>query len=191
MIHFLKGDFFALTPTYVVVDCSGIGYEAKISLNTYEELSANKTQIVYTQLIVREDAQLLYGFSTTEERELFNLLISVSGIGPSTAMIMLSSIKPEEIASAITNEDVNTIKAVKGIGPKTAQRLIIELKDKMLKTDISTSKSPLENNTERFDALSALLSLGFNRKAIDKALDKVGSDGKTVEQLIKEALKIL
>lgn len=191
MIHYLKGDFFSLTPTLVVVDCNGVGYEARISLNTYEDLIKEKTAFVYTQLIVREDAQILYGFSTIDERELFNLLISVSGIGPSTAMVMLSSLQAEEIAAAITNDDLTTIKSIKGIGPKTAQRLIIELKDKMLKTEISTTKTASQGNTERFDALSALLSLGFNRKAIDKALDKLDIEGKTVEQLIKEALKIL
>lgn len=191
MIHFIKGEYFLLTPTLVVVNCTGVGYEAKISLNTYEDLSKDNSLMVYTQLIVREDAQILYGFSTTEERDLFNLLISVSGVGPSTAIIMLSSLKPDEIAGAILNEDVGIIKSIKGIGPKTAQRLVIELKDKVLKTDISTIKTAATSNTEHFDALSALLSLGFNRKAVDKALDKVDDGNKKVETLIKEALKIL
>lgn len=191
MIYFLKGIFFELTPTRVVVDCNGIGYEVRISINTYEELQQNKSGLVYTQMIVREDAQLLYGFATLEERDVFNLLISVSGVGPSTAMIMLSSLKTNEIASAIANDDLQTVKSVKGIGPKTAQRLIIELKDKMLKLDVSTSNSAALNNTNRNDALSALLSLGFDRKAVDKALDKIDDKDKSVEVLIKEALKIL
>lgn len=191
MIHFLKGSFFELTPTLVVVDCGGIGYEAKISLNTYEELVRTNATIVYTQLIVREDAQVLYGFAAKEEKNIFNLLISVSGIGPNTALIMLSSLKTSDIANAIVHEDLRTIQAIKGIGAKTAQRVIIELKDKMLKLDVSTSNSLSPNNTNRFDALSALLSLGFDRKAVDKAMDKIDDGVKTVEILIKEALKIL
>jgi len=191
MIHFLEGNFFELTPTQVVVNCHGVGYEAKISLNTFEELTRTKANFVFTQLIVREDAQILYGFATKEERELFNLLISVSGIGPTTAIIMLSSLRAEEIANAILNEDIRTIQSVKGIGAKTAQRLVIELKDKMLKLDVSSSNLPTANNTNRFDALQALLSLGFNRKAIDKALENIDDGNKSVETLIKEALKIL
>ena len=191
MIHFLEGNFFELTPTQFVVNCHGVGYEAKISLNTFEELTRTKANFVFTQLIVREDAQILYGFATKEERELFNLLISVSGIGPTTAIIMLSSLRAEEIANAILNEDIRTIQSVKGIGAKTAQRLVIELKDKMLKLDVSSSNLPTANNTNRFDALQALLSLGFNRKAIDKALENIDDGNKSVETLIKEALKIL
>jgi Holliday junction DNA helicase RuvA len=191
MIHFLDGNFYTLSPTLAVVNCSGVGYEVKISLNTYEELVKTNGHFLFTQFIVREDAQILYGFATKEEREVFNLLISVSGVGPSTALIMLSSLKKEDIAYAIIHEDIRTVQSIKGIGAKTAQRLIIELKDKMLKLDFSTTNSATSNNTNRFDALSALLSLGFDRKAIDKALDKIDDENKTVELLIKEALKIL
>lgn len=191
MIHFLKGKFFELTPTRVVVDCGGVGYEAKISLNTYEELVKTNVLFVFTQLIVREDAQILYGFATKEEREVFNLLISVSGIGPNTAMIMLSSLNTSDIAGAIIHDDLKTIQGIKGIGAKTAQRVIIELKDKMLKLDISSVNSTSISNTNRFDALSALLSLGFDRKAIDKVMDKIDDGTKSVEVLIKEALKTL
>lgn len=191
MIHFLDGKIYSLTPTLAVVNCNGVGYEVKISLNTYEELVKTGGHFLFTQFIVREDAQILYGFATKEEREVFNLLISVSGIGPSTAIIMLSSLKKEEIAYAIVHEDIRTVQSIKGIGAKTAQRVIIELKDKMLKLDVGTTNSTSSNNTNRFDALSALLSLGFDRKAIDKAMDKVDDGNKTVELLIKEALKIL
>lgn len=191
MIHFLEGKFFELSPTLAVVNCGGVGYEAKISLNTYEDLVKSNAHFIFTQLIVREDAQILYGFSTKDEREVFNLLISVSGVGPSTAMIMLSSLKTVDIAHAIVQDDFKTIQSIKGIGAKTAQRLIIELKDKMLKLDVSTSNSSSSNNTNRFDALSALLSLGFDRKAIDKVMDKIDDGTKPVEILIKEALKIL
>lgn len=191
MIHFLEGKFYEISPTLVVINCGGVGYEVKISLNTYEELVKTNANFVFTQFIVREDAQILYGFATKEEREVFNLLISVSGIGPSTAMIMLSSLKTGEIAHAIVHEDIRTVQSIKGIGAKTAQRVIIELKDKMLKLDVSTENSSSSNNTMRFDALSALLSLGFDRKAIDKAMDKIDDGTKTVEILIKEALKIL
>jgi holliday junction DNA helicase RuvA len=191
MIHFLEGKFFELSPTLAVVNCGGVGYEAKISLNTYEDLVKSNAHFIFTQLIVREDAQILYGFSTKEEREVFNLLISVSGVGPSTAMIMLSSLKTVDIAHAIVQDDLKTMQSIKGIGAKTAQRLIIELKDKMLKLDVSTSNSSSSNNTNRFDALSALLSLGFDRKAIDKVMDKIDDGTKPVEILIKEALKIL
>jgi|SRR5690554_449873 len=191
MIHFLEGKFFELSPTLAVVNCGGVGYEAKISLNTYEDLVKSNANFIFTQLIVREDAQILYGFSTKDEREVFNLLISVSGVGPSTAMIMLSSLKTGDIAHAIIQEDFKTIQSIKGIGAKTAQRLVIELKDKMLKLDVSYSNSTISNNTNRFDALSALLSLGFDRKAIDKTMDKIDDGIKPVEILIKEALKIL
>ncbi len=146
---------------------------------------------IFTQHIVREDAQLLYGFATKEEREMFNHLISVSGIGPNTAMIMLSSLTPEEVAHAIQSDDVKTIQGVKGIGIKTAQRVIIDLKDKMLKMAFSTENVFVQNNTNRFDALTALVSLGFDKKSVEKAIDKISTGEETVEQLIKQALKIL
>jgi Holliday junction DNA helicase RuvA len=163
----------------------------KVSLNTFGKIGDDESIKLFTQFIVREDAQLLYGFAEKEEREMFNLLISVSGIGPNTAMIMLSSLIPEEIAAAIQGEDVKTIQSVKGIGAKTAQRVIVDLKDKMLKFEFSTENVILQNNTERNDALTALISLGFDRKAAGKALDKIATGGETLEELIKGALKIL
>ena len=147
--------------------------------------------ILYTKMIVREDAQLLYGFAEKTEREMFNHLISVSGIGPNTAMIMLSSLVPAEIASAIQSEDVKTIQSIKGIGAKTAQRVIVDLKDKMLKMAFSTENIFNANNTNQFDALTALVSLGFDKKAAEKVIDRISTGEESVEQLIKEALKVL
>lgn len=191
MITHLRGKLVEKNPTTLVVECAGIGYEVKISLHTFSAISSDEAVHIYTQFIVREDAQILYGFATKEEREMFNHLISVSGIGPNTAMIMLSSMIPEEIAQAIQGEDVRTIQSIKGIGAKTAQRVIVDLKDKMLKMNFSTGNLLSASNTNRFDALTALVSLGFDKKLADKALDKIATSEHSVEQLIKEALKIL
>ena len=191
MIAQLQGKLIEKNPTEVVVDCGGIGYEVKISLNTFSSIGSDEHLKLFTRLIVREDAHILYGFSSKEEREMFNHLISVSGIGPNIAMIMLSSLVPAEIAHAIQSEDVVTIQRVKGIGAKTAQRVIIDLKGKVLKyTEVSQNISAV-NNTNRFDALTALVSLGFDRKTTEKALEKIDSGEESVEVLIKEALKVL
>ena len=191
MITYLNGKLVEKNPTNLVVECAGIGYEVKISLHTFSAIKSDESIKIFTQFVVREDAQILYGFATTEEREMFNHLVSVSGIGPNTAMIMLSSLIPSEIAGAIVAEDVKTIQGVKGIGAKTAQRVIIDLKDKMAKFEFSSDNIFVENNTKRFDALTALASLGFDKKAAEKALDKVSTGDESVEQLIKHALKIL
>ena len=191
MISYLNGKLIEKNPTNLIIECNGIGYEVKITLTTFSALSSDESVKVFTQFIVREDAQLLYGFFTKEERDVFNQLISVSGIGPNTAMIMLSSLTPEEVAHAIQSEDVKTIQSVKGIGLKTAQRVIIDLKDKMKKVEFSTENVFSKNNTNRFDAFTALVSLGFDKKAIDKALDKIITGEETVEELIKHAFKIL
>jgi len=191
MITQLNGRLIEKNPTNIIVDCGGIGYDVKISLHTFSAIKSEEAILIYTRFVVREDAQLLYGFATREEREIFNLLISVSGIGPNTALIMLSSLVPEEIAHAIQAEDVRTIQGIKGIGAKTAQRVIIDLKDKMLKMNFSGGNVFTENNTKRFDALTALVSLGFDKKIAEKALDKVSTGEEGVEKLIKEALKIL
>lgn len=191
MIAQLTGRLIEKNPTAVIIDCGGVGYEVKISLNTYSALGSDEVVKLYTKLIVREDAQLLYGFADKTEREMFNHLIGVSGIGPNTAMIMLSSLLPAEISSAIQTEDVKTIQSIKGIGAKTAQRVIVDLKDKMLKMDFSSENLLVANNTNRFDALTALTSLGFDKKSAEKALDKVATGDESVEWLIKEALKIL
>lgn len=191
MIGQLNGLLIEKNPTDLIIDCGGVGYEVKISLNTYTAIGTETKYKIYTKFVVREDAQILYGFADKTEREMFNHLVSVSGIGPNTAMIMLSSLVPSEIAGAITNEDVKTIQSIKGIGAKTAQRVIVDLKDKMLKMAFSSENIFVNHNTNRFDALTALTSLGFDRKAAEKAIDKVGSNDDSVEQLIKEALKIL
>lgn len=191
MIAHLNGKLIEKNPTTLIIECAGVGYEVKISLTTFSAIGPSESIMIFTQHIVREDAQLLYGFATKEEREMFNHLISVSGIGPNTAMIMLSSLSPEEVAHAIQTDDVKTIQGVKGIGIKTAQRVIIDLKDKMLKITFSSENVFVLNNTNRFDALNALVSLGFDKKAVEKAIDKISTGEETVEQLIKQALKIL
>ena len=191
MISHLNWKLIEKNPTNLIVECNGVGYEVKISLHTFSSLKSEESVFIFTQFIVREDAQILYGFSSKDEREMFNYLISVSGIGPNTAMIMLSSLVPEEIATAITTEDVKTIQSIKGIGVKTAQRVIIDLKDKVAKLNISSENIFNQGNTNRFDALNALVSLGFDKKMVDKSLDKISTGEESVEQLIKSALKIL
>ena len=191
MIGSLNGRLIEKNPTELLIECSGVGYEVKISLNTFTQLSNSEQIKLHTKLIVREDAQILYGFFTKEEREMFNYLISVSGIGPNTAMIMLSSLIPEEIAHAIQTDDVITIQGIKGIGAKTAQRVIIDLKGKVIKFSSGSETFVLKGNKTRFDALNALVSLGFDKKSTEKVLDKIDSGEQTVEQLIKEALRLL
>ena len=191
MITQLNGKLIEKNPTELVVDCNGVGYEVKISLTTFTSLGNEEAVKIFTKLIVREDAHILYGFATKEEREMFTYLISVSGIGPNIAMIMLSSLVPEEIAHAIQSEDVQTIQSIKGIGAKTAQRVIIDLKGKVLKIAERSENMFSANNTNRFDALTALVSLGFDKKAAEKALDRVDSGSVPLEKLIKEALKVL
>ena len=191
MIGQLNGRLIEKNPTDLLIECAGVGYEVKISLHTYSSIGIDENIKIFTKLIVREDAHLLYGFFSKEEREMFNHLTSVSGIGPNTAMIMLSSLTPEQVAHAIQTEDVRTIQGVKGIGAKTAQRVIVDLKDKMLKMTGITENIFGQNNTNRIDALTALISLGFDRKAVEKALDKVSTGEESVEVLIKLALKVL
>lgn len=191
MITYLNGRLIEKTPTLLVIECGGIGYEVRISLNTFSAIGKDESIKIFTQFVVREDAQILYGFATTEEREMFNFLTSVSGIGPNTAVLMLSGLSPSEIAHAIVSEDVDTIKGVKGIGVKTAQRVIVDLKDKMLKFEISDENISSSNNTLRFDALTALVSLGFDKKSAEKAINKVMNEQDSVELLIKDALKVL
>ncbi|MCO6499139.1 MAG: Holliday junction branch migration protein RuvA [Vicingus serpentipes] len=193
MIAQIKGRLIEKTPTYVVIDCGGVGYELKISLNTYSHLGDDEHCLLFTHFVVREDAQLLYGFKEKSERELFRLLTSVSGIGPSTAMMILSSLSPSETKKAITSGDVNTLKSVKGIGAKSAERVIIDLRDKIPGIEISSSNFFTPNNTIKDEALSALMMLGFSKKPAEKALEKTidSSDELTVEELIKRTLKNL
>jgi Holliday junction DNA helicase RuvA len=191
MISRLNGRLIEKNPTDLLIECAGVGYEVKISLNTFSVLPDQEAIILYTKQIIREDAHTLYGFASKDEREMFTHLISVSGIGPNTAIIMLSSMTPDEIAQAIFSEDVARIQKVKGIGTKTAQRVIIDLKGKVAKMELGTENIFSSNNRNRFDALNALVSLGFDKKSAEKVLDKTDTGNQTVEELIKEALRQL
>ena len=193
MITQIKGKLVEKNPTQVVVDCNGIGYEINISLYTFSSLSSDENIKLFTHLQVREDAHILYGFFTVLERAVFRLLISVSGIGTSTARTMLSSLTPVEIQQAIATEDVPTIQGVKGIGLKTAQRVIIELKDK-IKSLQGTDEIPVfKSNTIKEETLSALEVLGYSRKASEKVVDKLIQSNPeiSVEDSIKGALNKL
>ena len=191
MIAHLNGRLVEKTPTHIIVECAGVGYLVKISLNTFSKLGSDENIKIFTQLQVREDAHTLYGFYSIAEREMFNHLISVSGIGASTAILMLSAMTSDEIAAAIVNEEVGIIQSIKGIGAKTAQRVIIDLKDKVAKSDFATENIFTANNTNQNDALTALLALGFEKKRAEKAINKVLTDDQTIEEIIKEALKVL
>jgi len=193
MYEYIKGNITELTPASVIVEAGGIGYFINISLTTYTRLNGRENVTVFLQQIVREDAHLLYGFADRDEREIFRLLISVNGIGANTAVMMLSSYQPEQLRDAIATENVNVLKSIKGIGAKTAQRVIIDLKDKIGKSSESVQVFDKEDNTTREEALSALVMLGFNKRAIEKALDRIFSDnpGISVEETIKIALKNL
>ena len=193
MITQIKGRLVEKTPTYVVIDCSGVGYLLHISLNTFSALPDSEAVTLYAHLNVKEDSHTLYGFINKTEREIFRLLISVSGVGPSIARTMLSSMSSEEIQQAIASENIPLIQSVKGIGAKTAQRVIIDLKDKILKTFDMDAISLAPSNTNKDEALSALEVLGFNRKQSEKVLSAVLKEqaDATVEVLIKKALKSL
>ena len=193
MITQIRGRLVEKNPTEVVVDCNGVGYLLHISLNTFSSLPDNENVILYTHLSIREDAHTLFGFINKTEREIFKLLISVSGVGPSIARTMLSSMTSEEIQNAIASENVALIQSVKGIGLKTAQRVIVDLKDKILKTFDIDEVSISSSNTNKDEALSALDVLGFNRKQSEKVVNIVLKENKeaSVEQIIKSALKNL
>ena len=163
MISFLKGDFIVKGPASVVIDVNGVGYEVHISLNTYSKIQHLEKGQLYTCLLIREDAHILYGFFDMAEKEMFLQIINVSGIGASTARMMLSYMKPDELARAIISGDIRTLEGIKGIGKKTAERMVVELKDKFAKHTPETNISPLKHNTLHSDALNALLALGINR----------------------------
>ena len=175
------------------VDINGVGYEVQISLHTYSKIQNLEKGILYTHLLIREDAHILYGFFDVAEKEMFQLLIGVSGIGASTARVMLSYMKPEELARAIVHADVRTLEGIKGIGKKTAERMVLELRDKLAKHPLETNISPMKNNTLQQDALNALTALGINRLAAEQALNKVlvSEPNLPVEELIKKTLRIL
>ena len=195
MIDYIKGQIIELTPTELILECGGIGYSILISLQTYEALQLKTQAVAYIHHYIREDEELYFGFATKDERELFRLLIGVSGIGVASARMMLSSLTSEEIRQAILSEDIHKIKSVKGIGLKSAQRLVLELKDKIVKgagTDTpSIFKS--DNNALIDEATTALVMLGFTKANINKVLPGILKENPTarVEDLIKAALKKL
>ncbi len=193
MITQLRGRLVEKSPTSVVIDCQGVGYLVNISLFTYGQLTDDENIQLYTHLQVREDAHTLYGFSTDLERQLFRLLIGISGIGANTARTMLSSLSPSEIGQAIQSDQVNVIQSVKGIGAKTAQRVVIELRDKVQAVIADSGIPAVSSNTNREEALSALVVLGYQTKSCVKILDELLSmDAEmSVERLIRNALNKL
>jgi holliday junction DNA helicase RuvA len=194
MIAFVKGRFFSKTPAMVLVDVNGVGYEVHISLNTYSVIESQDQGFLYTYHHIREDAQVLYGFSDLKEKELFIQLIAVNGIGAATARLMLSSTKPDEVARAIIQGNVKMLESIKGIGKKTAERIVLELRDKLSKSSLETNISTLVNNTLDQDALNALLALGIARSAAEQAVKKITASATAplkVEDIIKQALKII
>jgi len=193
MIDYIKGAITQITPTFLTLECGGIGYFVNISISTFSKLEGKTEYKILVQEVIREDSHLLFGFADREERDIFRLLISVSGVGANTARMMLSSLNSIEIEKAIIGSDVNVLKSVKGIGLKTAQRIIIDLKDKLGKQAGSGEIFAFADNTKREEALSALVMLGFAKSAVSKILDKIVKEEKnlTVEDMIKRALKNL
>jgi Holliday junction DNA helicase RuvA len=198
MIAYLSGKITFKSPTHIFLETGGIGYMVKISLNTYEKIQQLDNCLLQTSLIVKNENQSvsgfeLYGFFEEQEKDLFEKLISVSGVGASTARVMLSSFKPDEIRTAILGENEALIQSIKGIGPKSAKRIILELKDKVGKMATGVVLASTPNNTMKEEALSALVALGFNKQAAEKVIGKLQSSGdaRNVEGLIKEALKLL
>lgn len=192
MFEFFEGKFVEITPSYIIVNCGGVGYKIEISLNSYSILKDKSEGKVLVHHIVREDAQLLFGFENEKERKLFRHLISVNGVGANTARMILSSLSCDDLIEAVVTENVNVIKAVKGIGLKTAQRIIIDLKDNLNKIEIVKTESVI-GNKNREEALLALQTLGFNKTIIEKTLDKILKTNASlgVEELIRQALKVL
>ncbi|WP_370477588.1 Holliday junction branch migration protein RuvA [Tamlana flava] len=193
MITHIQGKLTEKNPTHVVIDCNGVGYMLNISLHTYSQIPDAENLKLFTHLQVKEDAHTLYGFSSLAEREIFRLLISVSGIGASTARTMLSSLTPKQVREGIATGDVALIQSIKGIGTKTAQRVIIDLKDKILKIYDIDEVSVSKGNTNKDEALSALEVLGFVKKQAERVVDKimVAQPDANVETIIKQALKNL
>lgn len=192
MYEYFKGKLVTKAPTHVIIDVGGVGYYLHISLTTYSQIKDQEECKLFASFQVREDAQTLYGFATEGERHLFHHLISVSGIGPNTGRMMLSSITPEEIQQAIINGQVQVIQKIKGIGPKTAQRVILELQDKLKKQGPNALiPLPMTKSSAVEEALAALAMLGFNKQQAEKAVQAVSDTGLSVEDLIKLALKRL
>jgi len=193
MIDYIKGTIAQITPAFITIETGGIGYFINISLTTFTKLEGKSDLKILVHEVIREDAHQLYGFADKEERDIFRQLISVSGVGASTARMMLSSLTPDEIEKSIIGSDVDLLKSVKGIGLKTAQRIIVDLRDKIGKQAGSGEIFALADNTRRDEALSALVMLGFAKGAVSKVLEKIVREEKdlTVEEMIKRALKNL
>ncbi|RAR48157.1 Holliday junction branch migration protein RuvA [Flavobacterium lacus] len=193
MIAHIQGRLVEKTPTDVVIDCNGVGYQLHISLHTFSLIPDSDTIKLFTYLQIKEDAHTLFGFVEKSEREIFKLLLSVSGIGASIARTMLSSMEPKQILQALANGDVHTIQSIKGIGAKTAQRAILDLKEKVLKVYDLDEVSMSLNNTNKDEALSALEVLGFNKKLAERVVEKIVKENPdaTIETIIKQALKNL
>lgn len=195
MIAYIQGEIAFLEPTFCIVDVQGIGYEIKISLNTFAKLKGQESCKLHTYLHIKEDSHTLYGFYFEDEKNIFLQLIQISGIGPNTGLMITSSLSVDEIKHAIVNEDVNSIQAVKGIGAKTAQRVIIELKDKLKKESITTTSQIFTTpgyNTLKSEALSALMTLGIPKNSAEKSIVSIlknSSNDISLEELIKLALK--
>ena len=193
MIDYIKGAITHITPTFITIETGGIGYFINISITTFSRLEGKSDYKVLVHEVIREDSHQLFGFADSEERDIFRLLISVTGVGANTARMMLSSLNPGEIEKAIIGSDVNILKSIKGIGLKTAQRIIVDLKDKLGKHTGSDEIFAFADNTKREEALSALVMLGFAKSTVFKVLDKIVREDKnlTVEDMIKRALKNL
>ncbi len=193
MIDYIKGTITRITPAFLTIEASGVGYFINISLSSYSKLEDKREYKLLVHEVIREDSHQLFGFADKEEREIFRLLISVTGVGASMARMMLSSLSPAEIEKAIIESEVNSLKSIKGIGLKTAQRIIVDLKDKLGKYAVTGEIFAFSDNTKREEALSALVMLGFAKGAVIKVLDTILRENKnlTVEDLIKRALKNL
>ena len=195
MIAYLRGKLITKDPTYVIIEVNGIGYQVKISLSTYSQIKNTENVFLNTYLHIKEDAHILYGFSEETEKKIFMHLISISGVGPNTALTVLSSLSAQEIEQAIVNEDVATIQSVKGIGAKTAQRIVLELKDRIRKDHSGSNNAHITvsgHNRLKEEALSALVTLGYARNAAEKVVDSIlKKEGNNIslEELIKVALK--
>lgn len=194
MIAYLQGKITFKSPSFVYIDIGGLAYHVEISMNTFSEIEAKETVKLYTHLHIKEDGHYLYGFYTEKERDLFRLLISVSGIGPGTAQVILSSMSPDQIVGSILSEQDNNFKSVKGIGAKTAKRIILDLKDKIKKTDLGTASGASigmgGKQTIRTEVMSALKGLGINRAKAEPLLDKIVKDHPDLDQL-EDILKLV
>jgi holliday junction DNA helicase RuvA len=194
MIEYIEGEFTIKTPTYIVVDAGGVGYKMNVSLHTFEKIGDKKGGRLLAHPVYREDTQDLFGFHSESERELFRQLISISGVGPNTARMMLSSLSPDDLRRAIIRGDVSLIKTVKGVGPKSAQRIVVELQDVLKKTSSPEIASTMPHSRTAEEALAAMTMLGFSRAQAEKAVSGVLREQKeesTVEELIKQALKTI